>query len=142
MVLPPKTILLLRFWLPVIAWAAVIFLFSSKPTGVASQIYWEDFIVKKFAHIVEYAIFATLIFRALVASGTSRKYAAILALIISICYAATDEIHQSFTPGREPRARDVIFDTIGASTAIYSIWNIIPKAPKKLKLLAKDFQLI
>ena len=142
MAFPKKIKLLLRFWAPVIAWALVIFLFSSKPTGSTTEIYWQDFIVKKTAHVVEYAVFTTLLFRAFVASGANKKDAAMYSLGISIVYAISDEVHQSFTPGREPRARDIIFDTIGAAGAIYTIWNIIPKAPKRLKQLAKDFQLI
>lgn len=60
---------LVFFWLPVIVWLLIIFSFSSRPTGVASQISWQDFIVKKTAHVVEYAILSFLLFRALLNSG-------------------------------------------------------------------------
>jgi VanZ family protein len=137
-----KAIKIFRFWIPVLLWAGVIFLFSSYPTRRASEIFWQDFIIKKTAHIIEYAIFSALLYRAFKESGTKGKNAGIFAIAIAVIYAASDEFHQSFTPGREPTVRDVIFDTIGASLAIYAIWNLLPKAPKKLKNWAKNLQLL
>ena len=132
----------LILWLPPTLWASVIFIFSSFSSIATSEIFWQDFILKKTAHIIEYAIFATLLFRSLKESGADRKKAGFLALLIAFLYAITDEIHQSFTPGREPRFRDIIFDTIGATFAVYFIWNLLPKAPPKLKAWAKKLQLI
>lgn len=132
----------LILWLPPVVWAAVIFTFSSFSSIATSQIFWQDFIVKKSAHIIEYAIFAVLLFRSLKASGFQVKGAGFFALVIAFLYAITDELHQSFTPGREPRFRDIIFDTIGATFAVYFIWNLLPKAPARLKNLAKKLQLI
>jgi len=82
---------------------------------VTSEIYWQDFIVKKTAHIIEYAILATLLYRALINSNVPRKEAGIYAVILSATYGISDEFHQYFTPGREPRVRDVFFDLFGAS---------------------------
>jgi VanZ family protein len=133
---------LLRFWLPVILWGSVIFLFSTRPTKPSSQIDWQDFIIKKSAHIVEYAVLTVLLYRALKESGVDKKEAGIYAIIMAILYGASDEFHQSFTPGREPRVRDIFFDTIGGILAMYSIWNLLPKAPEKLKSWAKSLQII
>lgn len=132
---------LVKFWLPPIVWAGVIFLFSSIPVIPTSEIYWKDFIIKKTAHVVEYGIFAALLYRAFKEGRVPIRNAGLYAILIAVIYGATDEIHQSFTPGREPRARDVVFDTIGAIIAIYGIWNFLPKAPKKFKTLAKKFHL-
>jgi glycopeptide antibiotics resistance protein len=137
-----KLVKILRYWSPPLIWALVIFLFSSYPTRRASEIFWQDFIVKKTAHVVEYAIFSTLLYRAFKESGAKKTNAGIFAITLSILYAVSDEFHQSFTPGREPTARDVIFDTIGASLAIYTIWNLLPKAPKRLKKWAESLQLL
>lgn len=134
-----KTILL---WLPVVSWAFVIFLFSAMPANPVSEIHWQDFIIKKTAHIVEYAVFTTFLYRALYAGGISKKEAGIYSVILAFLYGASDEFHQSFTPGREPKVRDVIFDTIGAMSAIYFIWNLLPKASENIKKLAKDLQII
>ena len=132
---------LIRFWVPVVLWATLIFFFSSEALPPTSRIYWRDFVVKKSAHVVEYAVFATLVFRAFINSGMERKRAAVYTLVLSMLYGATDEYHQSFTPGREPRIRDWIFDTIGAGLASYYLWRLLPKAPKKLKLWAERLQL-
>lgn len=89
----------IRFWIPVLGWAVVIFLFSSEALPPTSKIYWRDFIVKKSAHLIEYAVFATLLFRGFINSGVQRKRAVIYTLLASMLYGATDEFHQSFTPG-------------------------------------------
>ncbi len=130
-----------NLWTPFIVWALVIFLFSSRPTTPVTQIHWEDFVVKKTAHVVEYFIFTTLLYRALKESGVEKKKAGIYAIIFGILYGATDEYHQSFTPGRLPKIRDILFDAIGSGLAIYTIWNLIPKAPEKLRNWAAKLQL-
>lgn len=136
-----KIIHYIRFWAPVLAWATVIYLFSSKPTNPVGQIYWQDFVVKKTAHMIEYGVFTVLLYRALTNSGMARKKASIYAMAIAAFYAVTDETHQSFTPGRTPKARDVVIDIIGSGIATYTIWNLLPKAPKQLQNWARDFQL-
>jgi VanZ family protein len=120
-------------WVPVLVWAIVIFSFSAIPTAHVSQIHWKDFIVKKSAHMTEYFIFTILLYRALLGSGMQKNKAFLYTFIACIVYAMTDEFHQSFTPGREPTLRDVGFDTIGSSFAIYSLWKLLPKAHPKLK---------
>ncbi|MBI4153565.1 VanZ family protein [Candidatus Woesebacteria bacterium] len=132
----------LRFWMPPTLWAVVIFLFSTLPTVKTFEFYWWDFTIKKSAHIIEYGIFSLLLYRAFINTGVDRKKAAIYSILISVLYGLTDEYHQGFTPGREPKLRDVGFDTIGAILAIYSIWNLLPKMPKKLKSWAKSWRLI
>lgn len=131
------------FWLPVVLWACVIFTFSSHPTGQASQFYWNDFIVKKTAHVTEYAIFVTLIYRALRNTNDINKSNALkVAILFAVSYALTDEFHQGFTPGREPTLRDVGFDTIGASLAAFTIWNIIPRLPKRQQNWLKKLDIV
>ena len=116
-----KTKKILKFWAPPVLWAMVIFFFSSQPSVRTIDIYWQDFILKKTAHMIEYGVLATLLYRAFMGSDFTKKKALIFSLVLTIFYAATDEIHQAYIPGREARLRDVIFDTIGASLALYSI---------------------
>lgn len=129
------------FWLPVILWMCVIFMFSAHPTGSASQVHWQDFVVKKMAHITEYAILTVLLFRAFRSTGMQKRQAAKYALVLAVIYAATDEFHQSFTPGREPTIRDVIIDTIGATLSVILLWKLLPKMPQPLKRLAEKLQI-
>ena len=133
---------LIKLWAPPAIWAVIIFLFSTLTTVKTVEFYWWDFVIKKTAHIVEYGILSTLLYRAFTNSGVKKRQAAIYSILIAVFYGLTDEYHQGFTPGREPKLRDVGFDTIGAILAIYTIWNLLPKAPKKLKAWAKKLQLI
>jgi len=130
------------YWFPVLLWAFVIFLFSANPTTRASEIHWQDFIVKKTAHIVEYGIFTLLLFRALRGANLNMSKAVVSAIIISIIYGATDEFHQSFTPGREPTLRDVIFDSIGSLLSGYFIFYLLPKMSNDVKRYAKRLQIV
>ena len=131
---------LIKAWLPVVAWAVVIFLFSSISTGSASRIYWQDFIIKKTAHVAEYGLLSLLIYRAFRLNGMERRKAVRWAIAMSVSYGISDEFHQSFTPGREPAIRDVIFDTIGAVLSITVLLKWLPKAPERLKNLARSLE--
>lgn len=132
----------IKYWLPVLLWALVIFSFSSYSVGSATQIYWKDFAIKKTAHMVEYAILTVLNYRALLAQGIKTTNAALVAMLISVIYGASDEYHQSFTPGREPKVRDVIFDTIGSILAMYVVWNWVDRFPEKIKIYFKKLEII
>src|SRR3989338_6887274 len=96
---------ILKFWFPPVLWAGLIFTFSSFPTGTTTDFYLGDFLIKKTAHIVEYGIFATLIFRGLINSNVKKEKAMWFAVILAFLYGITDEYHQSFTPGRGPAVR-------------------------------------
>jgi VanZ family protein len=94
----------LSAWLPVIAWGAMIFAFSAIPhlgTGLGT---W-DTVLRKGAHVTEYAILGLLLLRAI-----GRE---LPALLIGIAYAITDEVHQHFVSGRHSSAIDVAIDSTG-----------------------------
>lgn len=119
---------------PLILWSLVIFSFSSFPTVETSEIYWWDFAIKKTAHFVEYFILTILSYRAVVfyEDKLSSKEIFLICFLFSFLYAASDEYHQSFVPGREAKVRDVLIDNIGILSAIWYIKKSFPKAPKKL----------
>ena len=93
-----------RRWGPVVAWAAVIFAFSSIPSLGTGLETW-DFVLRKIAHATEFAILAALLVRALRHTGW--------AVAIAIAYAISDEIHQSFVSSRQGSPRDVGIDAVG-----------------------------
>lgn len=74
---------------------------------------------------MEYAILYLLLFRGFYLSTrkkpTSKTY--IMAFIIAILYASSDEIHQAFIPTREGTIRDIFIDTIGISFMYILIKN-------------------
>lgn len=132
---------LIRFWGPPFIWVVVIFLFSTLSTKPVSKIYWREFAVKKSAHMVEYGILSLLLYRALINSGVKKKWSLVIPIVFSLLYGISDEFHQSFVPGREPKVRDVVFDTIGSVLVILYIWKLLPKAPKRLRNWARELQI-
>ena len=68
------------------------------------------------AHFVEYALLAALWLWALRLRIGRHAFAA--AALITVTYAVSDEIHQSFVPGRFSDPFDVLVDALGAATAL------------------------
>jgi len=127
-----------RYWLPFIFWAILIAYFSSRPDLKSGLPQDTDLVLRKLAHIAEYAVFAWFLFRVLRFSGKYKKsHALILAFIISIIYAASDEYHQVFVPGREGAVRDVITDAFGVFTS-YVLINLFHKAQLDTFLLTGE----
>ncbi len=123
----------LWYWFPALLWAAMIFWFSHQPTLPGPKDYWVNFAVKKPLHVLEFGIFAWLLFRGRLSTSSlgvgqflgnqisrgsisqSLRFAAIVAML----YAASDEIHQIFVPGREATVRDFLFDVVGILSALW-----------------------
>src|SRR5215475_8468776 len=92
-------------WLPVVAWMVVIFLFSAQPySGEVTGQYLGDYNipVRKFAHVMEFAVLAALTKRACLMSSDAWRLlggnpaSSIVAFLVTVLYAASDEWHQSF----------------------------------------------
>ena len=110
----------LSVWLPVLAWAAVIFALSSIPSLSTGLGTW-DTILRKGAHVTEYAILGALLLRAL-----GREP---LALAAGIAYAATDEFHQHFVRGRHGAPLDVAIDAVGITIGVYLLHRLQQTRP-------------
>lgn len=67
--------------------------------------------IRKGAHVTEYAVLGILLSATFTAYGLQRAYA--LALAAAILYAALDEYHQRFVPGRSGEIKDVLIDACG-----------------------------
>ena len=96
-------------WVPVILWAGVIFGISSIPSLGTGLGVW-DLVLRKLAHLAEYAVLGALAYRAL------RREPAAIAL--ASAYAVTDEIHQAFVSGRHGSALDWVVDTAGVVAGV------------------------
>jgi VanZ family protein len=107
-------------WLPVLAWAAVIFAFSSIPSLGTGLGVW-DTILRKGAHMTEYAILGLLLLRAL-----GRE---LPAFALGIAYAVTDEIHQHFIRGRHASPVDVLIDTAGVAIGVFLVSRLFQTRP-------------
>ena len=102
----------LSIWLPVLVWAAVIFAFSSIPSLSSGLGVW-DTVLRKCAHVTEYAVLGALLYRALEREAP--------ALAAGIAYAATDEFHQHFVHGRHGSPVDVGIDAVGVALGML-VW--------------------
>ena len=131
----------LRAWAPAILWMGVIFLMSAMPGDVSGEqsgrlvtlllwiislLFGEEaaagiapetisLIVRKGAHMTEYAVLFLCYRHALKKEGAKRP--GLTALLLCAAYAATDETHQAFVAGRGPSPVDVGIDTLGACAA-------------------------
>jgi VanZ family protein len=101
----------IKFWLPVIIWAGVIFVLSSIPSLKTNL--EQDFLLRKIAHMVEFAILAFLLYRALRKENLVFSKSLILSIIFSLLYAFSDEFHQLFVQGRHGSLKDVGIDSVG-----------------------------
>jgi len=86
-----------------------------RPTISLAGIAKVQFIVRKAAHVSEYAVLSALIFRAFVRTVWVGRLMLSAAVVLLLCaaYAASDEFHQSFVPSRTASMRDVLIDIGG-----------------------------
>jgi len=118
-------------WLPAVIWMSIIFYFSSRTRTVVSESYLLSFIFFKTLHVIEYAALYFLIFRGFYLSESKIPIAkkCLFALIISVIYAASDELHQTLVPTREGRIRDVFIDSL----SIFMMYIYVSRNIKFLK---------
>lgn len=106
----------LGHWLPLFAWAGLIFWASSRPASALPSLSFPH--ADKLVHALEFGIFAILVQRALLfeAPDLRPKPAFIASMIIAAAYAVTDELHQALEPTgtRIPSLGDVLADVLGA----------------------------
>lgn len=112
-------------WLPLILWAALIFYLSSVPDLRSELPSAWDFVLRKIAHVFEYAVLAVLLARV----WPRRKYLFWEVLAVAVLYAASDEIHQLFVVGRSGSPRDILIDGTGAFLGL-QIYNWLDRRGK------------
>lgn len=144
-------ILIITSWTAVILWMLVIFCFSAQNADQSSgtsggfakflaKILYRDFniidkpsqdilinkcqfIVRKTAHFTVYATLGILTNTAVRISKF--KFPHLIALVICLAYAVSDEIHQYFVPGRSCELSDVFIDFSGSVLGIILISIIL-----------------
>jgi VanZ family protein len=127
---------LLNYWLPLLVWLGVIFLGSIdlmsaehtsrfivpflrwlKPDISPEALASIHFIVRKCAHLGEYAVLALLLLRAANFMTNLKRSLAILYVSVWVAclfVATTDEFHQTFVASRGASATDIMIDSGGA----------------------------
>jgi len=136
-------------WLMVVLWMGLIFFFSAQPAeisgeqsgGVISFLlsklspgfelltrveqlerieFWQH-TVRKLAHFLIYAVLGMLFLSALYQHSCKAWIRPILAVLLSSCYAVSDEIHQLFVFGRSCEIRDMCIDSVGALAGVLTL---------------------
>jgi VanZ family protein len=134
----------LKYWLPVLAWMIFIFigstdLLSAEHTSrfIGPFLRWfapdvsdatvasVQLVVRKCAHLTEYAILAALLSRAFRQSQPRVGRALAISFPIAAVYAALDEFHQSFVASRTGSPWDVMIDCVGALAGVLIYWRAI-----------------
>ena len=140
----------LKRWGPPVCWMFLIFGGSADAGSVAhtsriidpictwlwpnitfAQLELVHFIARKAAHMTEYALLALLLLRALsIDRGDARRWIS-SAWVLSVAYAASDEFHQSFVPGRNASVVDVLIDSAGAALGLLLCYLVLCRRAKK-----------
>lgn len=79
---------------------------------------WLDLTIKKGAHIFVYTLLGLSFLRGLRGDSKSSRAIVILAVLLTLAFAISDEYHQTLVEGRSGKWQDVAIDTAGASVAI------------------------
>jgi VanZ family protein len=109
-------------WLAVVLWMGLIFALSATPSLRSPFEPFFDFILRKLAHMGEYGVLTALLFSALRVHITREGHALLIAVLVAVLYAFSDEWHQTFVPGREGSLRDVAVDGLGVVGV--SLWFV------------------
>lgn len=154
----PGRMLQLFYYGPVILWMALIFLGSTQigssvqsyrlvvrlvrlltpdeAAGASSEsLHKLDRFARKIAHITEYAVLTLLTARAAqFGRRTLRMRSLPGCAAFCVLYAATDELHQAFVPGRSALPRDVLIDSVGVAISLAALlcWNIVKSLEQQL----------
>ena len=122
-------------WGPAVVYMAAIFVVSGVPDIGPLPANTSD----KLAHFVVYGLLGVLLTRAFAGARWAgyTTVAAVQAWIVAVLYGVSDELHQSFVPGRTPSAGDTLADAAGAALGALAIllavrWarRVTPKTAK------------
>lgn len=132
--------------LAAVAWAVVIFSFSAQDgnesSGLSGKILTAlyslfgyspsaesikvmSFCIRKAAHMTEFGLLGLLVLNALYRGFGSFRSIWTSAFAVASAYAATDEIHQLFVPGRSGQFTDWMIDSAGILLWMLAAWAII-----------------
>ena len=156
-----KTVWVVAAWTVVILWMAFIFSMSAEPAeqsdktsgGVAEVILriivpgFDELpsqeraqmidgiqhFVRKSAHFLGYTLMGVLLCIAFSGHFDDFRITSVSAFAVGASYAASDELHQRFVPGRSGEIRDVLLDSAGVATGILIsfLFVLIVKRRKK-----------
>jgi VanZ family protein len=128
----------LFWWMLIIAWCGLIYFMSSINSDASSNqslfvarllnrlieqvlgphaFAVTETAVRKTAHFFEYYVLGSLLFMGFCDRARIAR-TVLLVFLAGIFFALSDELHQSFVPGRTMRFVDCLIDTMGVGTAV------------------------
>jgi len=113
----------LKKFIPALIWMLIIFYFSSRSTAGVGTNSTDRFYILKSFHLIEYATLGILLFYGFL----KYKYTIITAYL----YAISDEIHQSFIPGRNCKFTDTLIDLAGIIIGLLVVNRLLSYYQKK-----------
>lgn len=149
----------LRRYLPLLLWMGAIFVGSTQLMSGDHTHAWIDpivawlfprlsndvrmdihLVIRKFGHLTEYSILTLLAAYFCVSSShdwLSRNWW-LWSLAFVAAFAASDEFHQTFVPGRDGSPFDVALDTGAGIATIAVLWLIFRRREQRRKQLAAE----
>ena len=131
----------LRYWrILLIIWMGLIFLISSNfldpqmsAAGTKEMLGGLNFFFRKFLHLAEYGILTYLWLRTI--WKLTEKFVVSLnrSMALSVIYAITDEIHQSYVPQRLGVWYDVVLDSAGVLVMGYILWRVKQRGEDRIR---------
>ena len=109
--------LLLRYWLPVLAYVVLIFSLSSiQGSRLPNTFPYAD----KIAHLLEYSLFGLLVGRAIrfTLVGLGAALVTLAAVLIGAAVGFADEMYQGHVPGRQRDPTDWLTDVAAVAIAV------------------------
>lgn len=95
------------------------FFFPAIPLETLRMIHW---LIRKAAHLVDYAVLAWLLWRACCRSTTQRLVMRALSIFATCAFFGfLEEVRQGFVPGRISSLTDVFIDIVGAALALLTL---------------------
>ena len=118
-------------WGPVVLYMGIIFVVSHQP-----EVSIPAGLTDKQSHSLAYTLLGILIVRALAGGFGARvsPRAALLGVLLTALYGASDEYHQTFVAGRSADVYDLYADATGGAIGAFAcwLWGIIsPSWPLK-----------
>ena len=135
-------------WILVCIWLLVIFLFSSQTGSSSSELsngivtflidlfpfsFNQEFfslLIRKLAHFLEYFVLGILVCNLVKQYQDLKKKQYFWIFFFCLLYACSDEFHQIFINGRSPQIFDVLIDSLGSLTSIFSYFVFKKKLEK------------
>jgi VanZ family protein len=121
------------YWMPVILYAAAVFINSCGPSAISLPCFPH---ADKVIHFAAYAVMGWLMLRAVRRSFPAQRGADIFfwSTLLACLYGASDELHQWFVPQRDASPGDLIADCLGS---IAGGWILLKMAASEKKLFRK-----